>query len=324
MKRSLVLRLAMKYALYLAVIIFVSFALPRLIPGNPLFLLAGDHGVDVPSSLLKQFEAYYEPDLPFVKQFVRYLKNLVNFDLGYSFYYKTPVIDRIAGAFKWTMLLSVPALLMSTNIAIAIGVRMGLSEKGRGASWLPPLLALQAVPTFLIAALAQTLLGYKWRIFPASGAYTPGMTPQSPGYGLDVLAHMLLPLIILIIAEIPSTAIFAYNSTLRAKKEQYVAFARYLGINKADVQRKFIVKNIMPEILGKLSIQAIMCVAGSLFVEAVFSYPGLGSLLKLATSYRDYPLMQGILLVSCLYGIAVNLVFEFILHRYTRNQVGKA
>lgn len=222
------------------------------------------------------------------------------------------------------MLLSVPALVISTTIAIALGVRMGLAKKGRGASLLAPLLAIQAIPTFLLAALAQILLGYKWRIFPASGAYTAGMTPQLPGYGLDVLVHMLLPLIILIIAEIPSTVIFAYNSTLRTKQEQYVAFARYLGISKSDVQRKFIIKNIMPEMLGKLSIQAIMCVAGSLFVEAVFSYPGLGSLLRLATSYRDYPLMQGILLVSCLYGIAVNLVFEFVLHSYTRNQVGTA
>lgn len=318
MRRNSVLRLILRYILYLLVAILVSFALPRLIPGNPLFLLAGDHGIDVPSNLLKQFEAYYAPDLPIVEQFFLYLRNLAKFDLGYSFYYKTSVITRILGAFKWTMILSVPALLISTMLAIGLGVRMGLAPKGRGASLLPPLLAIQAVPTVLIAALGQILLGYKLRVFPASGAYTPGMTPHSPGYALDVLAHLLLPLIILIIAEIPSTAIFAYNSTLRIKQEQYVTFAKYLGIDHRDVRREFIIKNILPEMLGKLSIQAIMCVAGSLFVEAVFSYPGLGTLLKQATSYRDYPLMQGILLMSCLYGIGINFIFEFILHRYTR------
>lgn len=318
MQRSAATKTVTKYLLYLLVVICISFILPRLIPGNPLFFLAGDQGQDVPSSALKQFAAYYAPDLPLIKQFFLYLKNLAQFDLGYSFYYKTPVIGRIIAAFKWTMLLSIPALFISTALAVGLGVKMGLAEKSRGVSFLPPLLAVQAVPTFLIAALAQIIFGYKLRIFPPSGAYTPGMTVHSLGYWQDVLAHLWLPLLVLIIAEIPSTAIFAYNSTLRIKKEQYVSFANYIGISKNDIRRQFIIRNILPEILGKLSIQVIMCVAGSLFVEAVFSYPGLGTLLKQATSYRDYPLMQGILLVSCLYGIVVNFVFETILQRYTR------
>ncbi|HBK85808.1 MAG TPA: hypothetical protein DDZ53_07250 [Firmicutes bacterium] len=318
MEQNFVLKTIVKYVIYLLVVVFISFALPRLIPGNPLFFLAGDYATDVPSALLKQFTAYYAPDLSLAEQFTLYLKNLAKLDLGCSFYYKTPVIDRIAGAFKWTMLLSIPSLLISTTLAIWIGVRMGLEKQGRGATFLVPLLAVQAVPTFLIAALAQVFLGYKLHVFPASGAYTPGITAQSGGYAIDILTHLLLPLIVLVVSEIPSTAIFAYNSALRIKKEQYVSFAKYLGISQDDMKQKFIIKNIMPEILGKLSIQTITCVTGSLFVEAVFSYPGLGTLLKQATSYRDYPLMQGILLVSCLYGICVNFAFELMLKMYTR------
>lgn len=134
----------------------------------------------------------------------------------------------------------------------------------------------------------------------------------------DVLTHMLLPLIILILSEIPSVAIFAFSSTLRVKQAPFVAFAHYLNIAPMQVKLSFIIKNIVPDLMGKLNIQAIMCIMGSMFVEAVFSYPGLGQLLKNATNYRDYPLMQGILLISCLYGIVVNLIFELILARSVR------
>ncbi len=130
---------------------------------------------------------------------------------------------------------------------------------------------------------------------------------------------MALPLIILMIAEIPSNAVFAYHSTQKVKKAPYVAFAYYLNISRRNIRLHYIIKNILPDLWGRLNIQTVMCIMGSMFVEAVFSYPGLGSLLKNAASYRDYTMMQGILLVTCLYGIAVNLIYELVLGRFTRN-----
>ena len=159
------------------------------------------------------------------------------------------------------------------------------------------------------------ILAYRLRIFPAAGAVTPGMLPGQEGYWADVLAHLILPMLILTVSELPSITIFAYNSTLRVKKAPYAAFARYLCIEPGQIRRKFIIRNVMPDLLGKLNIQAVMCIMGAMFIEAVFSYPGLGQLLKNATGNRDYPLMQGILLISSLYGIAVNLVFELIINR---------
>ncbi len=93
--------------------------------------------------------------------------------------------------------------------------------------------------------------------------------------------------------------------------------AYYLNIDETQVHNKFIFKNIVPEILGKLNVQFIYAITGSLFAEAVFSYPGLGQLLKTAASGRDYPLIQGILILVCLYGLAVNLLFELILKNNT-------
>lgn len=314
-------RILFKYAVYLFLVVLISFFLPRMIPGSPLSAIAGEgsgYSGTIPAAALKQFEEYYAPELPMHMQFARYLKNLFRLDLGYSFFYKTPVIDRILGAAGWTLRLSLTALLLASVIGITLGAAMALSGRGHGVALLPPLLAVQSVPTFLLAAVLQIVLAYKLRLFPATGAVTPGMLPGQPGYLADMLRHMTLPLIILTISEIPSIAIFAYGSTMKIKRMPYVAFARYLNISPRQIRWKFIIKNIMPDLMGKLNIQAIMCIMGSMFVEAVFSFPGLGQLLKNATNYRDYPLMQGILLISCLYGIGINLIFEMLLTRQTR------
>lgn len=321
MKAKRLAQIIAKYVFFFFLVLLISFFLPRLIPGNPLYALAGEgsgYTAEVPLASLERFEEYYSPDLPLPQQFVRYLSHLSRFDLGYSFFYKTPVIDRIVGAAKWTLLLSLTALALATVLGTLLGVFMGLRRKNRGALLVPPLLAVQAIPTFLLAAVAQIVLAYRLQLFPATGAVTPGMLPGQPGYAADVFSHMLLPLIILTVSEIPSIAMFAFNSTMRVKQAPFVAFAHYLNISPAQIRLQFIIKNIVPDLMGKLNIQAIMCIMGSMFVEAVFSYPGLGQLLKNATSYRDYPLMQGILLISCLYGIAVNLIFELILTRHVR------
>lgn len=321
MNKKKLLQLCLKYLISFFVVVFLSFLLPRLIPGSPLYTLTGEgsgFADGVPSAVLGQFEEYYSPELPLFEQFLRYLSHLLKFDLGISFYYKTPVLDRILGGAKWTLLISGTALLISTVLGTLLGVAMGLAKKNRGAVWMPPLLAVQSIPTFLLAAAAQILLAYKLKIFPATGAVTPGMYEGQPGYLKDVLYHMALPLIVLVLSELPSIAIFAYSSTMRVKKAPYVAFARYLGIRPPQIRFHFIIKNILPEMLGKLNIQAILCIMGSMFVEAVFSYPGLGQLLKNATNYRDYPLMQGILLISCLYGIGINLIFEVLLSKNTK------
>ena len=105
-------RILFKYAVYLFLVVLISFFLPRMIPGSPLNALAGEgsgYSGTIPAAALKQFEEYYAPDLPMHVQFARYLKNLCRLDLGYSFFYKTPVIDRILTAAGWTLRLSLSA-----------------------------------------------------------------------------------------------------------------------------------------------------------------------------------------------------------------------
>ena len=302
-----------KYLIYMSIIVILSFILPRLIPGSPLFAMSEDIssiGI-MTNEAFKAFEEYYAPELPFLEQFWKYLKNIINLDFGYSFYYKMPVNKLIKERIGWTLLLSFLSILVSSIIGIFLGIRSGLKDK-ESKILISILLSIQAIPTFLIAAIFQIVIAYKLRLLPPTGAYSPGMNLGRHGYFKDVLRHMLLPLLVLIISGLPSIYIFAKNSTANVKKEQFVKMARYLNINNRDIYYKYIFKNIIPELLGRLNIQFVLAITGSIFVEVVFSYPGLGQLLRSAISYRDYPLLQGILLVSCIYGLIVNFIFELV------------
>lgn len=309
------LLIVLKYAAYLFLVIVISFILPRLIPGSPLNVLAGEgsgYTDVVPAALLEAFEEYYSPNEPMHIQFFRYLRNLSRFDLGISLSHRTSVYDRIAASIRWTLQLTIPTIVISTVAGLLLGVSMGLAKKKRGSLLVPPLLTLQSIPTFLMGALAQIVLAYRMRLFPAIGSVTPGVLPGDPGYFMDMMEHMILPLSILIVSEIPAIAIFSYNSTLRVKSMPYVAFAHYMNIEPSKIRWQYIVRNIMPDFLGRLNIQVVTCIVGSLFVETIFTYPGVGSLLRHAINYRDYTLMQGVLLICSLYGVIVNFVFDII------------
>jgi len=297
----------------MTLIIVLSFALPRLIPGSPLFAMAEDISSvgNMTKDALKAFEKYYSPELPLLEQFIKYLRNLFNLDFGYSFYYKMSVIQLIKERVGWTFLLSFSSIVLSSITGIFLGIKSGL--KGKESKLLVSVfMSIQAIPTFLLAAIFQITIAYKSKLLPATGAYTVGARFGQSGYILDVIEHMILPLFVLVISQIPPIYLFAKNSTANVKKEQFVKMASYLNINKRDIYFKYILKNITPELLGRLNIQFILAITGSIFVEAVFSYPGLGQLLRSAISYRDYPLLQGILLICCTYGIIVNFIFELI------------
>lgn len=310
-----------RFVAYLIILIVISFLLPRVLPGNPLYYFAGDHSMQVDTKEELRMKEEHGLGEPLGAQFVLYLQKLVRFDFGNSFYFKSPVADRLWPALKWTALLAIPSIIGSAFIGLKLGVRIGFKERSKGSGVLSVLVAYQAIPTFLLAAIAQMILAYKLKWFPGRGAYAPGMTPATPGYLSNVLQHLALPFLITLTSSIPGTAMMAYNATKETKGKSFVLFAKFLNLSKAAIRKHYIGKNILPEMLGKVNIQTMTALSGSLFVEAVFSYPGLGTLLYNATIWRDYSLLQALLLVTCTFGIVVNAIFELILNRFTRFEV---
>lgn len=307
-----------KTMVYLFLIASISFLLPRLIPGSPFFFSYSDMYVlntTMPEDSFNAFVQYYNPDKSVTEQYVLYLKDLLNFDLGRSFYYKLPVADLLTGRLGWTIFLSFVSIGISSSIGIPLGLYFAVKNSRKSVVWLNVFTGLNSVPVFVVAIVMQMLLSYKFHLFPSSGAYTPGINANDPGWLVDVIGHAILPLLVLVLAELPPIFILTYNICSRTKYEPYVEMAQYFNIQENIINRKYILKNTLPEILSKMNIQFLYAISGVLFVEVVFSYPGIGTLLKTAAYSRDYPLLQGILLVTGMYGIVINLIFELIIKK---------
>lgn len=302
-----------KFILMMALMVLLGFIVPRLMPGNPL-----TSSVDraLPPDTLLYFTQYYAPEESIWYQLWLYAKHLLRFDLGHSFYYGMPVLELITGRLGWTLFLSLTALLLAYTIAIPMGIWSALSTKRyKDSVAVFSNIVAQSVPVFLIALLIQLVIAYRLNWLPAQGAYTPGITPENSGYYSNVALHSVLPLTALVISLIPSIFILTRNVIMRVKNESFVELARYLNINQNNINNKYILRNSLPEIVSKLNIGFVYAIAGTIFVEIIFSYPGLGTLTKIAVDGRDYPLIQGIFLVIGFYGILVNIVFDFIQQR---------
>ena len=303
----------------LALMLFLGFIVPRMMPGNP-FTASVDF--TLPPDLQTRFAEYYAPGQSIWFQFWLYLKHLVRFDLGYSFYYNLPVIELIGGRMGWTLFLSLTSLTLATFIAVPSGAWAAMhSRRGWGQLAVLFNVIVQATPVFLIALFLQLFIAYRAHLLPPQGAYTPGITKFSSAFYPDALKHAILPVSAVVISLVPSIFILTRNVVMRIKNEKFVELARLMNVSSRTLNRGYILRNSLPEIIGKLNINFVYAVAGTLFVEIIFSYPGLGSLTKIAVDARDYPLIQGIFLFIGLYGITVNMIFEFIQRRLNPWQV---
>jgi peptide/nickel transport system permease protein len=297
----------------MALVLILGFIVPRMMPGNP-FSAVGD--VSLPPELQNRFAEYYAPGQSVWYQFGLYIKHLANFDLGYSFYYNLPVVKLISGRLGWTLFLSLTSLVIATLLSVPGGIWAALnSRRGQGQLAVLGNIVVQSTPVFLIAVFLQLFLAYRWNLFPAQGAYTPGIMKFTSAFYPDALKHAVLPVMALAIYLVPPIFILTRNVVMRVKNEKFVELARYMNVNPVTLNRHYILRNSLPEIVSKLNLNFVNAIAGTLFVEIIFSYPGLGTLTKIAVDARDYTLIQGIFLFIGVYGIATNMMFEWAQNR---------
>lgn len=289
--------------------LLLSFLLPHLLPGSPLFFFKGE-GMAASDDLLKAFGDYYRPDLPISRQFLLYLRHAITLDLGYSFYFKTSVSALVPKALAYTLGLALPALCLGTGLSFVLGLFLGTASKRF--NWLPLLLALQAFPVFLSAQLIQMIYFYRSN-FLRTGSI---LSFDTGALSTNVFAHFFLPFLVLTITGIPATAVFVYKNVQYLEKEPCRVFAAYLNIQAKDIRLYYHIKPMLPEMMDRLNVQIIAAITRGLFVEAVFAYPGLGTLLQQAVARRDYPILQGIMLYTGLFVLLLNQLFSLIRSKY--------
>jgi peptide/nickel transport system permease protein len=285
-----------RFVLVLAVLVVLNFWLPRSLPGSPM---AGDDEAlaVLPAAAAAELRRIYGLDRPLSEQFWAYLRGLARGDLGRSLATHRPVAAMIAERLPWTLLLVGMAVLIGAVVGIALGTAAAWRPRGRLVRVLGPTVVFTgALPEFLIAMLAIIVFATWLGIFPAGGALTPFATAGGWSAVADIVWHAALPVAVLVVVLADAFFLLARNALVAVVGERYLTTARGKGLPERRVLWHAW-RNALPPVLTLFGLRLAFVVTGAVVVERIFAYPGMGMLLFEAVARRDYPVLQGILLV---------------------------
>jgi peptide/nickel transport system permease protein len=303
----------LQYLLVLFIAITLNFMLPRLMPGNPLALLAGaDVGLLTPEQRAEVVERA-GLDRSLLSQYASYWGDLATGDLGYSYRAKRPIVDMIVERLPWTLLLAGSALLFSAILGIALGA-LSAWRRGRPSdvSLLGLMIAIDSLPSFWLGMLFVSLFAVQLGVLPSSGAVTPAASLEGLDLVADIARHAVLPVLTLSLLSVPGVYLTMRYSMLSVLGEDFIRTARSKGVSERGVLFRHVVRNALAPVVTVLALRLGFAFGGTVVIETVYSYPGLGRLIFEAVSGRDYPVMQATFLVFTLAVLLSNLLADFI------------
>jgi peptide/nickel transport system permease protein len=315
-KRSLEGRF-INYLLALLAIFGLNFILPRLMPGDPLSAIYGDDALvamtpEMKAQLVRQFAL----DKSWQDQLLAYILSLSRGDLGFSYYYRDQVSAVIMGALPWTLLLAGLALLIATIIGIILGIESGYR---RGSPMdrisIAGLMFLSGFPDFFIGILLLLIFGVTLDMAPLSGAITPYAGFTGLRLVADIMRHLYLPLLSLILVQLGGIYLLTRNTVVSLLRESFILTSKAKGCSDNSIKFAHAGRNSLLPVTTAVGLHIPQLLTGALFIEIVFCYPGLGSLLNTALDARDYPLIQGILLLVTLTVLTANMLVDLLYNR---------
>ena len=294
-----------------ATILFLIF---RLMPGSPLAaFVSPTFTPEQQDSLRRQFGL----DQSLLHQYLLFIGNLLQGDLGESFFYKRPVGEVVMTAFANTIALTMGSLV----VAYTFGVLMGAVFAWKRGTWfegvgIPVVLVTRAAPEFwlgmmLLIVFSVGAFGIPG-FFPVGGMSTPGVDTSTPIGWLNVLWHLVLPCSTLILIYLADYALVMRASLIDERKQEYLTLARAKGLRDAVVRKRHAVPNALLPTITLIFLSLGFVVTGAITVETVFSWPGLGLLTYEALRGPDIPLLQAIFLMFSIAVIVANLIAELL------------
>jgi len=297
----------------LLVIIIMNFFMFRLMPGDPIGMMVRSERLT--PSMVARMERLYGVDKPLWEQFPIYVKNLLTFNLGISFKYKTAVTPLLVQRMGNTVIL----LLGATILSIVLGIILGLIAGWyRGRSPDLSILTLGmftwSMPTFW---LAMVFVVFFQGIFPTSGMTDPLLqNPPLLTHLLDLGRHIALPTIILTIVYLGEYIILTRNELTNILTEDYIRTAKAKGLRTSRIIFRHALKNASLPLISAAGLSFAFIIGGALQTEIIFSWPGIGRLFYDAAIARDYPVLQGafyFLSVSVLVvNVLTDIAYKFI------------
>ncbi|MBI4789036.1 MAG: ABC transporter permease [Chloroflexi bacterium] len=302
-----------QYAIVLWIAVTLNVELPRLMPGNPLALLAGEEVGMLTAQQRTQLMANVGLDQPLPAQYLRYVQNLLRGDLGYSFQKNKPITTILADRLPWTLLLTVTSLLLSTVIGVTLGAAAAWQRGGRrDVGLLGFFVFLESLPSFWVGMLLVAVFAVQFQIFPTFGAVTPWTTLEGLPWVEDVLRHLVLPLTTLTIVSVSGAFIVSRYSMLAVLGEDYIIVARSKGLRERVILFRHALRNALLPIATVFTLNLAFAFGGATVVETVFSYPGVGRLVYEAVLNRDYPVLQAAFLMITVIVVIANILADAI------------
>jgi peptide/nickel transport system permease protein len=295
----------------------LNFFLPRLVPGNPVDILIArmsQNGAPPPGTREALTRLLGLSGGNIFVQYGEYLDQLAHFNLGVSITnFPEPVTQVIAAGLPWTLVL----VGVSTVLAFIIGTTLGALAGWKNSRLLgaiaPATTFLTAVPYFWLALLFLYLFGVVLKIAPINGGYdsslTPGFTAEFIG---SAISHSIVPALTIVLAQLGGWMLSMRNMTLLTRSEDYVIAAGAKGLKPSRILIGYAGRNaVLPSVTG-FAISLGFVVSGSIIMEIVFSYPGIGYLLLQSVQNSDYAQMQGIFLVITLAVLGANFLVDIL------------
>lgn len=295
----------------------LSFIIIKSMPGDPVEALTQafitQYYMDYESARsLAETVAPFVPRGPLWLQYIDYISKFFRGDLGVSISYSTgtPVMDLLAKTIPWTVLVVATSLIISFGIGIVIGMVMAYKHGGKLDSFLAVLFSIiRSIPEYIVAIVLLIALGFQLKLFPTGGAFSSGVQPNlSLQFIADVLWHAALPILTWITVHIGGWALGMRGSTIGVLGEDFITYAKARGLPSHRIVITYVGKNAILPLFTSFMLSIGFMFGGSIFIEYIFSYPGVGRLLYSAVSERDYFLMLGVFNI-----IIVAVVFAALL-----------
>ena len=304
-------RLVQALPIVLAIVV-VNFFLLQLAEGDAATVLAGEAGSATPE-YVAQLRAKFGLDQPLLVQLGLYLKNVAMLDLGYSFRHDQPVLDLVLDRLGPTLILMTATILIAVGFGILLGV-VAAATLGTWKDNLVSVLALlaYATPLFWIGLMLIVVFSIRLGWFPSSGMESIAMFYEGWERVLDIAHHLVLPAITLSLFYLALYTRLMRASMLEQAGMDYVTTARAKGLSERRIMVGHVLRNAMLPVLTMAGVQVGALIGGSVVVESVFGWPGLGLLAYEALFARDLNLLLGIFLLSALLVVAVNLIVDLL------------
>jgi peptide/nickel transport system permease protein len=322
-----VVRRFLAMVLLLLGVTVVAWGLTNLVPGDPAAVALGPVGSQDPA-LVEFYQQKYGLDKPLPEQYWIYLKNLLHGDLGTAFSTNRPVVDDLRQFVPATAELAVLACLVGFTIGVALGTWAALRREGLSDHALRIVsLAGLSAPGFWLALIILYFFFFKWGLAPGGGRLSPEVSapPTTTGaYTIDsiihgqwstlrdALWHMMLPALVLVLVIVGYVTRYTRSAVLEVASEDFVRAARAKGLPEHTVILRYILRAAAPSVITVLGLAFAFILAGSVFIESVYSYTGLGMYAFRGATTLDLPAITGTMLFIAAVYIVINFIVDVL------------